>query len=563
MKRFFAILFCSFIAWNASSQEMLNADDVFSEFGEVYFSFNVNDNQSINSLTKIISIDNVKGSTVWAYANRKEFAAFTERGLKYTLLRHPAELVKADVTDNLAQVLNWETYPTYDAYVALMNQFQADHPDICQIITIGTLPSGRKLLAVKISDNVGVDEDEPEFLYVSSIHGDETTGYITMLHLIDYLLTNYGTSVRITNMVNNMEIYINPLANPDGTYHGGNNTVNGATRYNANSIDLNRNFPDPQDGPHPDGNSWQPETVASMAFASAHHISMSVNFHGGAEVVNYPWDTWSRLHADDNWWKFVSREYADTVHLHSPVSYMTDFVNGITNGYAWYTITGGRQDYMTYFQHDRECTIELSYDKLLPTNQLLNHWNYNYRSMLNYMEQSLYGIRGIVTDSVSGQPLHAKVFISGHDIDSAQVYANLPVGDYHRLLKAGTYTLKFIASGYPSKTFPGIIVTDKNAVRLDVQLYKGSNTTADGPVPTVIKVFPNPVTGENAVIESNDPLSEIRITDISGNSIFHDLTQSKRYILPLTNLANGVYILEVHGKNLGVAQQKLIINRAK
>ena len=46
-----------------------------------------------------------------------------------------------------------------------------------------------------------------------------------MLHLIDYLLTNYGTDTRVTNMINNMVIWINPLANPDGTYHGGNNTV--------------------------------------------------------------------------------------------------------------------------------------------------------------------------------------------------------------------------------------------------------------------------------------------------------------------------------------------------
>ena len=90
-----------------------------------------------------------------------------------------------------------------------------------------------------------------------------------------------------------MEIYITPLANPDGTYHGGNNTVSGAWRGNANGIDLNRNYWDPADGQHPDGEVWQTETIANMNFMAAHHFVISANFHGGAEVVNYPWDTWS------------------------------------------------------------------------------------------------------------------------------------------------------------------------------------------------------------------------------------------------------------------------------
>jgi hypothetical protein len=182
-------------------------------------------------------------------------------------------------------------------------------------------------------------------------------------------------------MVNNMDIWINPLANPDGTYAGGNNSVNGATRYNANFVDLNRNYPDPDDGPHPDGNPWQVETIAFMDFAEGRDFVMSANFHGGAEVVNYPWDTWSHFHADDNWWQYVSREYADTVHDNAPFGYMNYLNNGITNGYAWYEITGGRQDYMNYFHQCREFTLEISDIKLLPANQLINHWNYNYRSI--------------------------------------------------------------------------------------------------------------------------------------------------------------------------------------
>ena len=131
----------------------------------------------------------------------------------------------------------------------------------------------------------------------------------------------------------------------------------------------------------------------------------SANFHGGAEVCNYPWDTWSRLHADDDWWVYVCREWADTAHAHSPAGYLTDLDDGITNGYAWYTITGGRQDYMNYFHQCRAFTMEISNTKLMPPNLLPNYWEFNYRSFLNDMEQCTFGVRGTVKDSVSNWPI--------------------------------------------------------------------------------------------------------------------------------------------------------------
>jgi len=225
--------------------------------------------------------------------------------------------------------------------VSFMTGFASAYPDLCRLDTVGTTIQGRLILVVRISKNVNTEEAEPQFLYTSSIHGDETAGYVMMLHLADYLLSNYGIDSNVTRMVNSTEIFINPLANPDGTYHGGNNTVSGAIRYNANYIDLNRNFPDPKVGQHPDGNAWQPETIEWMDYATKNHFTMSINFHGGEEVFNYPWDTWSKLTADDNWWQLVAREYADTVHQYAPAGYFTDLVNGVTNGYAWYEVNGG------------------------------------------------------------------------------------------------------------------------------------------------------------------------------------------------------------------------------
>ncbi len=504
---------CCFLFSIAYTQNNVNdlqlIDKIFNKKIETYFKFEISSTKQIHELTKIISIDDVKNKTVFAYANKKEFEKFLSLNIDYTILISPGKLIKNPKMlekVNIREITDWDFYPSYEAYESMMYQFETDYPTICKIVNIGTLSSGRKLLVARITDNLLAHENEPEFLYTSTMHGDETAGYILMLRLIDYLLSNYGSNNRITDMIDDNEIWINPLANPDGTYAGGNNTVYGATRSNANGVDLNRNYPDPEDGPHPDGNPWQPETIAFMDFAEDHDFVLSCNIHSGAEVCNYPWDTWYPRHADDDWWIFVCREYADTAQFYSPYGYLTDLNNGITNGYDWYTIAGGRQDYMNYFHQCREFTLELSDIKILPANQLPAFWEYNYRSFLNYIEQINYGIRGIITDSITGNPIEAEVFIDGHDIDSSWVYSSLPVGNYYRPIYAGTYEITYFAQGYFPKTKSNVIAFNRNTTYVHVQLAPGTliadftaNTTSipiGGTVDFTDQSYGNPIAWE-------------------------------------------------------------------
>lgn len=364
----------------------------------------------------------------------------------------------------------WDFYPTYSAYESYMTGFAQQYPTLCRWVAFDTLASGRRLMALVISDNVDSLEAEPRFLYTSSMHGDELVGYILMLRLADYLLKNYGTDSLVTRLVDDLEIWINPLANPDGTYRSGNHTVSGSWRYNANAVDINRNFPDPQDGPHPDGNAWQAETMAFMALANTQKFNMSANIHGGAEVCNYPWDTWAQLPADDLWWQYVCNMYADSAQFYGPTGYFNDFGTGVTNGFDWYSISGGRQDYMNYFHHCREFTLEISNSKLPSASQLPVFWNANYRSLLNYLDQARYGIHGVVSDSLTGHPLKARVFIQGHDIDSSHVWSRLPHGDFYRYLAAGNYSLSISSPGYITRIIPGISTANQTMTWLNVRL---------------------------------------------------------------------------------------------
>jgi len=489
MKKVFVVVITFFvlISFNLKSQTSVSLpkyiDDIFSSRGEVYFKFNVNNKAEINQLSQIISVDHFKNNEVYAYANKTEFINFLNYNYFYTILPPPSSLF-APVMSNYANIKStnlWDAYPTYDAYESMMYQFQSDYPSLCKVYNLGTLSSGRKLLVIKISDNVNVKEYEPRFLYSSSMHGDEITGYVSMLRLIDYLLSNYSSIPAVANLVNNIEIWINPLANPDGTYAGGNNTVASATRNNANNIDLNRNYRNPVSGEYPNG-ARQPETSITMAFADTMKFTMAANFHGGEECINYPWDSWlsaQKLHADHSWWQLVSHQYADTARFYSPSGYLdpendipvdTCFHNGVTHGGDWYVVYGSRQDYTGYYANTREVTVEISNTKLPAASTLPNYWNYNYRSFLNYMQQSLYGLKGIVTDSCNGNPLEAQIFITGHDYDNSQVYSSLPVGNYHRPLLAGTYSVTISAAGYTSKTFNNIVVSNYNTTVLNAAL---------------------------------------------------------------------------------------------
>jgi hypothetical protein len=251
---------------------------------------------------------------------------------------------------------------------------------------------------------------------------------------------------------------------------------------------------------------------------------MSANTHGGAEVLNYPWDTWSRVAADNNWWIFVCRQYVDTVHLYSPSTYFDGFNNGITNGYAWYTISGGRQDYMNYFHNCREVTMEISDIKKPTASTLPNYWNWNYRSLLNYMEQCTFGISGLVTNLQNDNPVKAQVLIQGHDLDNSFVYSDSVTGHYKRLLEAGTYNLTFIADGLTPIVFNNINVTRYNTTTLNVQLGYPEILMSTGNIETCSSLFYDSG-GESNNYQNNENHVLTFLAPFSGSKIFADFLE--------------------------------------
>ncbi len=492
-KRFLTLLIIfGSLALRCYPQE-INLNDrlrkIVAQNGQAEVTIPFNGKISTEFLTNNVSISSVKNKTIHIILSRLTIEWFIGQNIDYQIIEREESkgLISAM---NMTQAIGWDKYPTYQQYDSIMQSFKTLYPTLCHLDTIGTSIYGKLVFALKISDNASVKEDKPEVFYTSTIHGDETGGFILMLHLADYLLKNYNLDSRVKNMVDNLEIWINPLSNPDGTYRTG-NTISSPTRFNANGMDLNRNFPDPLQP----GVIQQKENVDMIKFLRNHKFVISANFHAGAEVVNYPWDRWPRLHADDDWFYNISRAYADTAHAHSVAGYMTDEMNGVTDGYAWYQVLGGRQDFMTYSLQGREVTIELDVDHLTPAANLNTLWQSNYRSLLGYLENAMYGIHGHVRNSVTLEPMSANIFIAGHDKDSSQVVSDIKTGSFVRMLAPGTWDLTFSAPGYHDKIVSNVVVISGQKIELIVDLVPIINEI-DTTNPEVPFLYPNPAADE-------------------------------------------------------------------
>jgi len=485
------------LSLSAQEEKRLTLLEQCEKYGQAEVQFTYPGYDNLTEIGKHISVRTVKDNIVNAVISRIEIDAFLELGISYKLVKRNVSkgvLSASSVSD----AMNWDIYPTYQQYDSIMHKFANDFPAICRVDTIGQSIEGRQVMALKISDNVEINENEPEVFYSSTIHGDELAGYVLMLRFAEHFLINSSNGGLEEKLIDSLEIWINPLSNPDGTYNFG-DTITTPTRYNANSYDLNRNFPDPT----VTGSTLQKENEDMIGFMTEHDFILSANFHSGTEVLNFPWDrgdAWGyRNHADSTWFYDICRAYADTVHEYSSPDYMTFLNDGVTMGYAWYAIYSGRQDYVTYEQQGREVTIELDYTFETPGSELPVLWDYNYRSLLRYLENAFYGLHGNVVDDSGDDPLYARIFIESHDKDSSHVYTDSLSGNFARLIEPGSYNITISAEGYYDSVLNNILIEDRIQTFRQVRMTEipvaidqiNYRELKIWPVPTVNELFIN------------------------------------------------------------------------
>lgn len=141
-------------------------------------------------------------------------------------------------------------YHDYAEMVAELQQAELDHPEIFDLFSLGLSYQGREIWAGKISDNVGVDEDEPEVLFTHHQHAREHLTVEMALYTLGILTNEYGVDSQITDLVDNREVWLVFDLNPDGgeydiatgTYRSWRKNRQPNSGSSAIGTDLNRNW---------------------------------------------------------------------------------------------------------------------------------------------------------------------------------------------------------------------------------------------------------------------------------------------------------------------------------
>ncbi|MBT1095393.1 M14 family metallopeptidase [Streptomyces sp. Tu102] len=221
-------------------------------------------------------------------------------------------------------------YHNYAEMTSEINSIVSANPSIASQRVIGTSYQGRNIVAIKISDNVGTDEAEPEVLFTHHQHAREHLTVEMALYLLRELTSDYGSDSRVTGLVNNREIWIVPDLNPDGgeydiatgSYRSWRKNRQPNSGSSAVGTDLNRNWAYRWGCCGGSSGSTSSETYRGASAESApevkvvanfvrtrvvggkQQITAGIDFHTYSELVLWPFgytysDTTTGMTADD------------------------------------------------------------------------------------------------------------------------------------------------------------------------------------------------------------------------------------------------------------------------
>lgn len=433
---------------------------------------------AVYSLPPGLEVHGVTDSTVSIVANDDELARLQALG-------YSPRLELDDYQAWVDSVLL--AYRTYAQVCSTMAALAGNYPSICRLETLGFSVHSRAILVMRVTDNPLVEEAEPGFRVVGPHHGDEKIATEIALSCLQYVLSSYDTSASIRNLVDSTELWFVPIVNVDG--HAGN------SRTNANGVDLNRDYGYRWSGltGYSPGPFSQPEPRLMRQHSLNNNICMEFAYHSEAAYVNYLWDNHPADPPDSAFVKTLAQQYADSTYGSS-----TTKLNPI-NGYAWYEVDGSCQDASFGLFGSLAYTIETE----LPPQQarIDSICVANRRALLAMFQSCRLGVNGVVRDSLTGSPLFARISVESPR--RWDCYTDASLGDFHKPLPAGTYTLTARAQGFLPKTASGIVVPAGGNATVDFDLLPDtSGETYVEEMAWLLRADPNevmPTTSINAL----------------------------------------------------------------
>ena len=387
-----------------------------------------------------------------------------------------------------------------------------------KIDTIGfSTQENLPILAIKISDNADLKEDEPRVLFVGQVHAEEVLGVEIVIDLIkDLLFPNPNIITHMNILKQYLDIWIIPTLNPEGlnVVHEGldlsyrknkrdlspsgpipNNIFDfdPSIGNDIDGVDLNRNFsfnwafgdtflePDNSDyashydyykGEEPFSET---EAIALRDLALENDFVFSIVWHSSrsgnlSEKVFTSWK-WEDVKEspDLDIMKSIADHFSGLIPTEDGTSTYLPVFSGSRNGklHDWFYKTTG------CFQYLVECgTANLQPDSLLIENTISR----SKPAMIYLMDRTIgYNanasqITGIVYDNNTGQPIErAIVEILEHSGSILDPRKTNEFGRYRRILDVGTYTIIIKAEGYLDKQV-SVVANNSSITNNDVYL---------------------------------------------------------------------------------------------
>lgn len=267
-------------------------------------------------------------------------------------------------------------YRDFATVVATLEETAAEHPDICSLVDIGdgwektVGKADRDVLAMRITDNPDLEEDEPDALIMARQHASEATPTEIALQLIENLTDLYGSDARVSWLVDNRDIWIIPVVNPDGMDYSMSEDVvwrkNRHLNYDGSyGVDLNRNYNGSENGDplgawgvagtssDPSNSDYcgeyafsEPETQAVRDLALNQGFEVAADFHMSGDGIAWPWGYTTEPTPDD----------AELSHIADEMSKLNGYFTllsadmGLTTGDSLDWLYGGADAYPFLFE---------------------------------------------------------------------------------------------------------------------------------------------------------------------------------------------------------------------
>ncbi|MEU3850462.1 M14 family metallopeptidase [Streptomyces sp. NPDC029554] len=315
-----------------------------------------------------VTVDEVHGHGVVVSGRADQIKQLRARGYEVTPLGAVPDRSAGEDDVRLFDFPSGDSkYHNYAEMTSAINTIVSANPSIASQRVIGKSYQGRNIVAIKISDNVATDESEPEVLFTHHQHAREHLTVEMALYLLRELTSDYGSDSRVTNMVNNREIWIVPDINPDGgeydiatgSYRSWrkNRQPNSGSSYVG--TDLNRNWNYRWGCCGGSSGSTSSETYRGTAAESAPEVKVvadfvrsrvvggrqqiraGVDFHTYSELVLWPFgytysDTTTGMTADDNAaFKAVGQKMAASNGYTAEQSSDLYITDGSIDDYLW------------------------------------------------------------------------------------------------------------------------------------------------------------------------------------------------------------------------------------